>query len=131
MAKNTEQVIDFLMDLAQRSRSHAQLEWNELCTFAQQQGLKDSQLQAWDIGYYSEKLMQQRYQISDEEIRPYFPMDQALSGLFQVVERLYQIKIIERIDVNTWHPDVRFFEIYDAQKTLRGPVLSRSLRKAS
>jgi oligopeptidase A len=125
MAKNTEQVIDFLMDLAQRSHTHAQLEWNELTGFAQQLGL-NTPLQAWDIGYYSEKLMQQRYQIIDEDIRPYFPMDQALSGLFQTVERLYQIHITERTDVNTWHPDVRFFEIFDSvdnngtQKTLRG-----------
>jgi oligopeptidase A len=119
MAKNTEQVIDFLMDLAKRSHSHAQVEWNELCAFAQQEGL-EATLQAWDIGYYSEKLMHQRYQINEEDLRPYFPMDQALSGLFEVVKRLYNIHINERTDVNTWHPDVRFFEIYDAQKTLRG-----------
>ncbi len=119
MARSPEQVLAFLNDLAQRSKPIAQQEYEELCAFAKQTaGLEE--LQAWDVTYFSERLRQQRYAISQETLRPYFPQHKVVSGLFEVVKRLYGLQIRERHDVDVWHPDVRFFEIFDAKNTLRG-----------
>jgi oligopeptidase A len=78
------------------------------------------ELEAWDVTYFSEKLRQQRYSISQEELKPYFPENKVVSGLFAVVNRLYGLDIKERDDVDTWHDDVRFFDIFDGNGELRG-----------
>ena len=109
MAESTEQVLHFLRDLAVRSKPFAQRDLAELQTFAAAQGCAD--LQSWDVGYYSEKLRQQRYSISQEQVRAWFPIDKVLSGLFAIVERLYGIQIEELQGFDSWHPDVRLFEI--------------------
>ena len=109
MADSTEQVLTFLHDLAKRSKAFAEQDLSELAAFAQEQGVSD--LQSWDIGYFSEKLREQRYDISEEELRAYFPIDKVLSGLFAIVEQLYGIQITELSDFDSWHPDVRLFEI--------------------
>ncbi|VXC87170.1 oligopeptidase A [Pseudomonas sp. 8Z] len=109
MAESTEQVLSFLRDLAVRSKPFAEQDLAELKAFAAEQGLDD--LQSWDVGYYSEKLRQQRYSISQEEVRAWFPVDKVLSGLFAIVQKLYGIEINELKDFDTWHPDVRLFEI--------------------
>jgi len=70
--------------------------------------------------YFSEKLRQQRYAISQEEIKSYFPEDKVVSGLFAVVNRLYGLNIVERHDIDVWHPSVRFFDIFDESGTSRG-----------
>ncbi|KRT53687.1 oligopeptidase A /Metallo peptidase/MEROPS family M03A [endosymbiont of Ridgeia piscesae] len=119
MARSTDAVMAFLHDLAERSRPQAQRELEELRLFAREEhGILE--LQAWDIGYYSEKLRQHRHNISQEELKPYFPETKVVPGMFAVVEQLYgiQIKAIEGVD--SWHPDVRFFEIRDADGQLRG-----------
>ncbi|MBA1275772.1 oligopeptidase A [Stutzerimonas azotifigens] len=109
MAESTDQVLGFLRDLAQRSKPFAERDLAELRAFAAEQGLDD--LQNWDLGYYSEKLRQQRYSLNQEEVRAYFPVDKVLSGLFAIVQRLYGIEIHELEDFDSWHPDVRLFEI--------------------
>ena len=113
MAQSTDQVLAFLNDLAERSLPLAKQELDELRAFAKQTHGMDA-LESWDIGYYSEKLQQHKYAISQEELKPYFPEDKVLSGMFAVVERLYGFKIIELHDIDVWHKDVRFFEISDA-----------------
>ncbi len=113
MAQSTDQVLAFLNDLAERALPLAKQELDELRAFARQTHGMDA-LESWDIGYYSEKLQQHKYAISQEELKPYFPEDKVLSGMFAVVERLYGFKIIERHDIDVWHKDVRFFEISDA-----------------
>ncbi|MEW7975146.1 MAG: oligopeptidase A [Candidatus Thiodiazotropha endolucinida] len=119
MARSSDEVIAFLTDLAERSRTQAERELNELREFASETyGFYD--LQAWDIGYYAEKLRQVRHNISQEELKPYFPETRVLPGMFAVVERLYGIRIEETRGVDTWHPDVRFFEIRDSHNHLRG-----------
>ena len=119
MARSCDQVMTFLTDLAARSRPQAQRELAELEQFAREQhGVE--RLAAWDIAYYSEKLRQDRYGISQEELKPYFPETRVLPGMFAVVERLYGMHITEVDGVDTWHPDVRFFEIRDDRGTLRG-----------
>ncbi len=110
MAKTPQQVLDFLSDLAARSKPIAEKEYAELCAYAKQEsGL--ASLEAWDVTYFAEKLRQQRYSISQEELKPYFPQDKVVNGLFAVVNRLYGLDIRENKDVDVWHPDVRFFEI--------------------
>lgn len=109
MAESTDQVLHFLRDLAVRSKPFAARDLDELKAFAAEQGVSD--LQSWDVGYYSEKLRQQRYSISQEEVRAWFPIDKVLSGLFAIVQKLYGIEIAELKDFDTWHPDVRLFEI--------------------
>ncbi|MCU7850838.1 MAG: oligopeptidase A [Candidatus Thiodiazotropha sp. (ex Monitilora ramsayi)] len=119
MARNTDEVTTFLTNLAERSRTQAQHELKALQDFAQSEhGMTD--LQAWDVGYYAEKLRQQRHNISQEMLRPYFPETRVIPGMFAVVERLYGILIQEVEGVDTWHPDVRFFEIRDSAHQLRG-----------
>ncbi|MDX1252892.1 MAG: oligopeptidase A [Gammaproteobacteria bacterium] len=119
MAASASQVLDFLHDLAKRSLPIARRDLDEVRAFARDQhGM--SELEAWDIPYYSEKLRQHKYAISQEELKPYFPEDRALAGMFAVVQRLYGLDIREVEGVETWHPNVRFFEIRDAQGEVRG-----------
>ncbi|GLR07683.1 oligopeptidase A [Mixta theicola] len=119
MAQNPAQVIDFLNDLAQRARPQAEKELERLRAFAKQQHGID-ELQPWDITYYGEKQKQHLYAISDEQLRPYFPEERAVNGLFEVVKRIYGISAKERKDVDVWHPDVRFFDLFDESGELRG-----------
>ncbi|HLA32159.1 MAG TPA: M3 family metallopeptidase [Pseudomonas sp.] len=109
MAESTEQVLSFLRDLAVHGKPFAAQDLAELKAFAAEQGCAD--LQSWDLGYYSEKLREQRYSISQEILRPYFPIDRVLSGLFAIVEQLYGIQIEELSGFDSWHPDVRLFQI--------------------
>jgi oligopeptidase A len=109
MAESTDQVLHFLRDLALRSKPFAQRDLQQLQAFAAEQGCTD--LQSWDVGYYSEKLRQQRYSLSQEQVRAWFPIDKVLSGLFSIVQRLYGIEIREVSGFDSWHPDVRLFEI--------------------
>lgn len=119
MADSCEQVEGFLIDLAQRSKPMAHTELEALADYAKTQDGID-ELQAWDIGYYSEKLKQARYQLADEDLKPYFPAPRVIVGLFAVVERLYGLHIRALDGVQTWHEDVTVYEIKDAQEQLRG-----------
>ena len=119
MAHDTEHVLGFLHDLAKRSKPMAEKERLELEAFAQERyGIKP--LEAWDIAYYSEKLRQHEYAITQEELKPFLPETCVISGMFAVVERLYDIKINELGGVDTWHKDVRFYEIQDRNRQLLG-----------
>ena len=119
MAHNTDEVINFLNDLAGRSLQAARIEYQELADFARDH-FGANNLQAWDLAYYSEKLREYRFNLSQETLRPYFPVPQVLQGLFTIVNNLYGLTITPRDNVETWHPDVRFYDIYDNDKSLRG-----------
>jgi oligopeptidase A len=119
MADSPERVMGFLQDLAQRSRPIAEREIQELQQFARDE-YGEASLQPWDIAYYSEKLRQYTYAISQEELKPYFPETRVIPGMFEVVKRLYGIEIKPKPGVEVWHPDVRFYEIRDKQGELRG-----------
>lgn len=118
MAKDPETVLGFLNDLTTASVHKARQEFQELTDFAKEYH-QISELAAWDVAYYSEKLQKHRYDISQEELRPYFAANRVLSGLFSVVQKLYGLVITPVTDVDTWHPDVRCFAIYDDNKNLR------------
>jgi oligopeptidase A len=119
MARSPQQVLDFLYDLAARSKSIAEKEFVELKAFSKEIADMDD-LEAWDVTYFSEKLRQRRYAISQEVLKPYFPENKVVTGLFSVVNKLYGLDIKERHDVDVWHKDVRFFDIFDANDELRG-----------
>ncbi|MDQ3797010.1 MAG: oligopeptidase A [Pseudomonadota bacterium] len=119
MAESPHQVIEFINDLVQRAKPVAEQELADLRSFAAAElGITD--LQPWDIAYVSEKLRQRRYALSQEDLRPYFPVDRVLAGLFGLVQRLYGFNIEQRNGVDTWHPDVRFYQITDANGAVRG-----------
>ena len=105
MATSVKEVIEFLRHLAQSARAAAQKEFADLEAFA---GRK---LEAWDVGFYAERMQRRFYSISQEELRPYFPLPHVLSGLFQTAEKLFDIRIKEHPGAPVWHPDVRFFDI--------------------
>ena len=110
MAPSTTAVIDFLDDLAQKARPAAERELHELKEFSAAH-LNITDIKAWDIGYCAEKLKQHRYGLSQEDLKPYFPEAQVVSGMFEVAGQLFNIAIDEIDDVDTWHPDVRFFAV--------------------
>jgi oligopeptidase A len=110
MADSTDSVAEFLLQMAEQSLPQAEVEWRELADFARQED-GPSPLESWDISYYSEKMRQSRYQVSQEDIRPYLPVTRALPGLFEVVRRLYGVEVrgVEQFD--TYHPSVKLFEL--------------------
>ena len=119
MANSVDQVLDFLRDLAKKTRPFAEKEIAELKQFSKEY-LHLSELKAWDIGFASEKLQQEKYAINEEMLRPYFPIDRVLSGMFAIIEKIYGMRVIELKNSETWHPDVRFFEIKDESGQVRG-----------
>jgi oligopeptidase A len=108
MAKSSKQVLGFLDDLARRCRPAARREFSDLEEFA---GRK---LEAWDLAFYGERLQESRFKVSQEALRPYFPLPKVLSGLFAVTERLYGIAVRERPGVSVWHPSVRYYDLADS-----------------
>ncbi|MEY4211027.1 MAG: hypothetical protein RLZ92_1408, partial [Pseudomonadota bacterium] len=119
MADSTVTVVNFLEDLAEKSLGQAQRDLDELRQFAaSEHGLED--LQAWDIGYYSEKMRQHFYQLSQEQVKAYFPVNRVLPGLFAIVEKLYGLQISPINQFDSWHPDAHFYQIIDKDQQPRG-----------
>ncbi len=114
MAESTSQVIDFLGDLAERDLPAGRQEVDDLQAFARERDGVEA-LQAWDTAYYSELLKRERFDLSDEDLRPYFPAPRVIDGLFKVVRRLYGLDIRPEPDVPVWHPDVTVYAIYDGE----------------
>lgn len=109
MAESPEQVLNFLNELAQKSKPYAERDYAELSAFAAANGCPD--LQAWDTTYFSEKLRVEKYSVSQEELRPYFPAEKVIAGMFEVVQRLFGIQVKQLNEFDTYHPDVRFYHI--------------------
>lgn len=120
MADSTDQVIDFLMDLSERAYPQASAEIDKLEAFAKEMGL--DKLMSWDIPWLSEKLRQKHYDFSQEDLRPYFPMPQVMTGLFSIIQQLYGISLMPVVGADTWHPDVVCYQLKDEQQTVRGYV---------
>ncbi len=112
MAKSAKQVLAFLDDLARRCLPAARQEFSDLEEFA---GRK---LNAWDMAFYSERLQESRFKVSQESLRPYFPLPKVLGGLFALIERLYGITVRERSGVGVWHPSVRYYDLLDQDERI-------------
>jgi oligopeptidase A len=110
MAESPAQVLQFLNELAQKSKPYAERDYAELREFASRHGCTD--LQAWDTTYFSEKLRVEKYSVSQEELRPYFPAEKVIAGMFEVVQRLFGIQVKQVAEFDTYHPDVRFYQIF-------------------
>ena len=125
MADSVAEVEAFLRDLAVQATPTAKHDLAQLQTYAQDYDITD--LQPWDSAYIAEKVKQSEFSLSQEEIRPYFPLPKVISGLFAIVERLYGIKVLEQSNdatdnhsVSRWHDDVRFYQLFDADDNLLG-----------
>jgi len=113
MARSPGEVLDFLHDLAARTRPVAQDEVAELRDYARREHGQDT-LEAYDLPYYAEKLKRERFRISQEDLRPYFPVPRVIRGMFDVAERLFGIRIRADDGAAPWHPDVTFYAVEDA-----------------
>jgi oligopeptidase A len=114
MAGSVGEVIGFLEDLATRYRPAALREFSTLTAYA------GRDLQAWDLAFYAERLRREQHAVSEEELRPWFPLPRVLEGLYGLVSRLYGIHITVRDDVSLWHPDARYLELRDSAGRLVG-----------
>ena len=121
MAKHGKDAQAFVRDLTERTRAFFEKENADLSAFRRElEGSSAAEIQPWDAGYYAEKLRRARFDFDDEELRPYFPVDRVLGGLFTVVERLYGVKVEARSDAAVWHPSVRCYRITDGERQLGG-----------
>ena len=119
MADSVTEVETFLRDLAEQATPAAKQDLAQLQKYAQDYGITD--LQPWDSAYIAEKVKQSEFSLSQEEIRPYFPLPRVIGGLFAIVERLYGIKVQEQSEsVSRWHDDVSFYQLFDADDNLLG-----------
>ncbi len=134
MAKSAERALAFIEDMKVRAEAAFAQECRELEEFkAQQLGQPVSTLKAWEVGFWAEKLRQARYAFDEEALRPYLPMDRVIAGLFELVRRVFGLKVMERPSaagtsagvpsvalakegcVETWHPEVKFYDMHDAR----------------
>jgi len=114
MAESPERVIEFLRDLARRSRPVAARELAMLADYA------GRELDAWDVAFYSERMRQERLRLAEEELRPYFPLPQVLEGLIGVVARLFELTIAPARAPSVWHPTVLYYELRRRDGSLVG-----------
>lgn len=119
MAKTPGEVMGFLKDLLVRSKPIAEEEYKEVALLARAlDGINN--LEVWDVAYYSEKLQETTFNFTQEDLRPYFPINKALDGLFTLVNKLYGLTVKKEAGVDVWHPQVEFFSLYDNKNQLRG-----------
>ncbi|WP_437597871.1 M3 family metallopeptidase [Sorangium sp. So ce590] len=115
MAKTGAEARRFVATLRERTEPVFAREKEELAAFRREiEGPFAPPLSPWDVAYYAEKLRRARYDFDDEALRPYFPLDRVVSGLFEVAHRLYGVRITPWQDAPTWHPSVRAYRLLEA-----------------
>ncbi|BGI51148.1 MAG: oligopeptidase A [Arsenophonus endosymbiont of Ceratovacuna japonica] len=119
MAESPKHVLDFLTNLAKRTYNQGKNELIELTKFVEYK-YKINKIEPWDLSYYSEKQKQYKFSIDNEQLRAYFPEERVINGLFKIINKIYGLTIKECYNVEIWHPDVRFFEIYNEYGDLYG-----------
>lgn len=120
MAKTPETVMDFLENLRSSYMEPMKLELAEIQEFAQQSEGKDFKLEAWDYSYWSDKLKNSRYAFDDEELKPYFELNNTINGVFGLATRLFGYKFKEAKGVESYHPDAKVYEVYEKNGKLLG-----------
>lgn len=119
MANSPAIVKDFLNDLLSKSKSFGERDVDALKKFAKEtDGLND--LQKWDHAYYAEKLKQQKFNFSEEELKPYFSLEKVIDGIFKTAQKLYGLQFIERNDIDKYHEDVKVYEILNENNEHQG-----------
>ena len=116
MAQSPEKVIAFLDELLEKSLPFARQDVEEVALFAKEQGL-DAPLQRWDFTYYSEKLKNSRFNLTDEIVKPYFELGRVIEGVFNLANKLYGITFQPNTDIPVYHPDVKAYEVFDRDGT--------------
>ena len=114
MAKNKVTVNEFIKNLLEPSMAFAKKDVADVYAFAKKNGFEDSQLQSWDFSYWSEKYQQAEYSLSAEELKPYFQLESCIDAVLGLATRLYGITFKELDDVPVYHPDVKVYEVNDA-----------------
>ena len=121
MAHNGARAMEFLEDLRQKTVQRFAFERRELLEFRRSlEGPAAPELEPWDVAYYAEKQRAALYDFDEEALRPYFPLDSVVAGLFDMVHRLYGISVVQEPDVPAWDPEVRFYKVHDADGTFLG-----------
>ena len=115
MAKTPEKVLEFLTELLEKAKPAAQSEFKKLEDFAKELDGID-QLEKWDAAYYSKKLKQKLFDLDDEKLKPYFKLENVIEGVFEIAHKLYQLNFKEVYDVDTYHKDVKTYEVTDHNK---------------
>jgi len=114
MAENPEKVKNFLEEMLEKAKPAAEREFDELSAFAKKtDGIEI--LQKWDSAYYTEKLKQERFDLDDEKLKPYFKLENVIDGAFTIAERLFQLKFTEVFDIDKYHEDVKTFRVSDTK----------------
>lgn len=126
MAENAQQILNFLYQLAQKSKSHALKDINELKDIAKKFGVRH--LKAWDIQYFSEKLQQEKYSYSNEELKQYFQLPRVIDGLFKLIGQLYGIEFSQNHTIPTWHAEIQTFDIIKNKTTIGNLYMDLSAR---
>ena len=115
MAKDGGKARGFVDTLKQKTEGAFVKENEELLAFRRKiEGPDAQELEAWDVGYYAEKMRKARYDFDEEELRPYFAFENVLDGMYELVQRLYGIEVKEETDIPVWDPAVTYYTIYDA-----------------
>ena len=117
MANSSKEVINFLEDLANKAKPFASKDMTDLINYGHKLNIND--IEAWDIAYLSEKIKEERFNYSEQEIKSYFPDHKVIDGLFKVVENIYGIFIKKEI-TEVWHKDVKFYKITNKSGELIG-----------
>jgi oligopeptidase A len=127
MAKTGARALEFNEDFRRRCSAAFARECRELEEWkARETGLPSAALAPWDLSYWAERLRKARHDFEEEELRPYFPMDRVVSGLFEIARRVFGIRVAERPrgEVETWHPEVGFYDVFDARSRHIGSFYS-------
>jgi oligopeptidase A len=120
MARNEATALRFGNDLHLRTKAAFDAECVELAAYrASKLGIPTEPMQPWDVAFWSERMRQERYAFDDEQLRPYFPIDRVLAGMFEIAQRIFAVRITER-DAEVWHPEVKFYDLHDASGDLLG-----------
>jgi len=117
MAKTPQKVMSFLKDLLTKAKPAAQKEFNELETFARELDRID-QLQKWDSAFYAEKLKQQRFNLDDEKLKPYFKLENVINGVFEVAKKLFGLNFEPDFEIEVYHEDVKTYQVTDSKGVL-------------
>ncbi|WP_010582212.1 M3 family metallopeptidase [Schlesneria paludicola] len=116
MAPSVEAIRKMFTDLRSAAWDAAARDLDDIRALRAEHGVTEP-LNVWDVAFWAERLREERYAYTDDELRPYFPFERVLAGLFQLLERLFDVKIHQQTDVSVWHPDVRFYRVHDASGT--------------
>ena len=121
MAHNGARALAFLEDLKAKTDARFQEENRELLEFRRQiEGATAPELEPWDVGYYAEKQRAALYDFDEEALRPYFALERVTAGLFDLVHKLYGIRVEEQAGIPAWDPDVRYYHLFDESGVLLG-----------